>query len=70
MQELTFKQVEMVSGGLTGEGQIFSKTNIAAATRLVTGVGLLYGAFKVGYAAGEWLNENTPIQELIESAIS
>jgi hypothetical protein len=31
--------------------------------------GLVGGAFLAGWEAGEWLNENTPIQEWISDAI-
>lgn len=55
MRELTFNEVDMVSGGFdwgTGANGIFSNTNFGSASRFAGGLGLLYGSFQVGYSAG------------------
>ncbi len=55
--ELDDTQLHLVSGGIalgTGAAGIFSPTNIAAAGRLVTGIGYLGTAFSIGFAFGTW----------------
>ncbi|WP_127025808.1 hypothetical protein [Rheinheimera mangrovi] len=65
MNVLNAKQIAVVSGG-----NIYSASNLAAATRFTGALGFLATSFKVGYEAGEWLNENTPIQSWISEALS
>lgn len=52
MRELDDREVCQVAGG-----DIFSAVNIASATRVVTGVSYLGGAFSLGYSIGTALYE-------------
>lgn len=63
MKELQLNEVQEVSGGF------YSVSNLAAATRFTGALGFLSGAFQVGFTAGTWLNENTPIQMWISEVI-
>lgn len=65
MNVLDAKQIAVVSGG-----EFYSAANLAAATRFVGALGFLSGAFHIGYSAGGWLNNNTPIQIWISDALS
>lgn len=61
MRELNMQEVEQISGGFngfTGAGQIFGAESIGAASRFAGGLGLIYGAYNVGYSAGTWINDN------------
>jgi len=55
--EIDDSKLALVGGGIalgTGAAGIFSPANIAAAGRLVTGLGYLGTAFTVGFAFGTW----------------
>ena len=60
-RQLTVDELNQVSGGSrlngfgTGAGGIFSSSSFGAASRFAGGLGLLYGAFQVGYGAGTLL---------------
>ena len=70
MRELNAVEVEQINGGFdgwTGAGQIFGAESIAAASRFAGGLGLLYGAYNVGYGIGTWINDSygTQINDVI-----
>lgn len=65
MNILDSKQIALVSGG-----EFYSGPNLAAAARFAGAIGFLVTSFKAGYEAGEWLNENTPIQQWISDALN
>ena len=54
IRELDVSELKLVSGGIfgTGYGGMFGPANIAAAGRLVSGLGYLGGAFSIGFAIG------------------
>ncbi len=57
IRELSKRELGLISGGIglgTGATGIFSIANIAAAGRLVSGLGYLGGAFSFGYAIGTY----------------
>ncbi|PYE38933.1 hypothetical protein DFP82_10587 [Psychrobacter fozii] len=82
MRELTIVEMNIVSGGAVtrqdvkdgaafgaGAGAFAAAAtggSIVVGTALGTGYG---GAAVIGYAGGEWLNENTPIQSWISTGI-
>jgi len=61
LRELSPDEINLVSGArpegylnaLVNRG-LFSPANIAAASRLAGGLGLVYGSFKVGWSIGSW----------------
>lgn len=65
MNVLNAKQIAVVSGG-----NIYSASNLAAATRFTGALGFLAASFTVGYEAGKWLNQNTPVQRWISNALN
>jgi hypothetical protein len=62
MKELSIQQLKVVSGGLAPPTNVYPGMNASVALRKFPGLGYITTAFAGGYAAGEWLNENTPIQ--------
>lgn len=60
LRELSPNEMTLVSGSrpegflnaLINSGGLFSPTNIAKASRLVGGLGFIYGAYRVGYSIG------------------
>ena len=61
MRELTFNEVEGVSGGYhwgTSSTGIFSPTNIAQATNFTKGLGFVGAAATAGYSAGNYFYNN------------
>ncbi|EGM76961.1 hypothetical protein Rhein_2938 [Rheinheimera sp. A13L] len=64
MNILDTKQIAVVSGG-----EFYSGPNLAAASRFAGALGFLAGSFQAGYTAGQWLNQNTPIQRWISEAL-
>ncbi len=57
IRELDDRELMLVSGGRdfgTGVGGLFSPKNLAAATRLSTGLGYLSAAFGVGFTIGTY----------------
>lgn len=62
MRELTKDEIVQVNGAafnwFTGEGELFSAENIAAATRFSTGLSLLAGSAAVGWEIGSWVNNH------------
>ncbi|MFB2978214.1 hypothetical protein [Microseira sp. BLCC-F43] len=69
---LTSEELEQIWGGLrpTPESPVsgWFSGSTRLATRL-TAVGAVWGAFQAGWEAGQWLNENTPIQSWISNAL-
>ncbi|GET36142.1 hypothetical protein [Microseira wollei] len=63
---LTDQELDLIKGGL----QLTPLTPVSAAIRTFPGLGYIVGAFTAGYKAGEWLNENTPIQSWISERLT
>jgi len=64
MMVLDTTQIAVVSGG-----EFYSAGNLAAAARFAGALGFLATSFQAGYAAGQWLNANTPVQSWISDAL-
>lgn len=68
MKSLSTIDAETVSGGLVPPPiTLLTDARIAATT--LPGAGAVVSAVAVGWAIGEWLNDNTPIQSWISDAI-
>jgi hypothetical protein len=72
LQDVTREELEEIYGGFRPtenspvSGWFSGGTPLA--TRL-TAAGAVWGAFQAGWEAGQWLNENTPIQSWISNAL-
>lgn len=69
MKELNIEDMEIISGGLQPPSNIHPFMDVRIALTTFKGMGLVGAAFGVGYAAGQWLNENTPIQDWVAKGI-
>lgn len=69
MKEVSINDLEIVSGGLVPPANVYPGMDARIALRTFPGLGYVATAFGAGYAAGQWLNENTPIQEWISNAL-
>ncbi|MCA1931228.1 hypothetical protein [Rheinheimera sp.] len=69
MKELTCEQVNEVSGGFKPPTDVWPGMSARLALTTFKGWGWVGAAFSAGYAAGEFLNRNTPIQKKIASLI-
>lgn len=69
MKELTFEQVNEVSGGFKPPTDVWPGMSARLALTTFKGWGWVGFAFTAGFKAGEYLNENTKIQKKIASLI-
>ena len=69
MRELTIENMKLVSGAFTPPTNVYPGMPIGIALRTFPGLGYVGAAFSAGYAAGQWLNENTPIQQWISDTL-
>lgn len=60
---LSSEELSLIKGGL----QMTPGTPVSAALRTFPGLGYVLGAFTGGYQFGQWLNENTGIQNFLSS---
>jgi hypothetical protein len=65
MKKLNLKDLELISGGLTPPQHVYPGMDARIALRTFPGIGYVVTAFSAGYAFGQWLNENTGIQDTI-----
>lgn len=69
MRTIQIQELEVIGGGLVPPADVYPGMSARLALTTFKGIGYVGTAFSMGVAAGQWLNENTPVQQWIAEAL-